>query len=537
MFAGPLQEKRRLRACSEIGDCCHCAAGLGSAVVQHHAGLSKRVQCAIYAAFLAFAIGDGAVAQAPAGQSATTSRPLSPATANPGARPVLSPSPAANTGQKPANINKPNRGSNEGNLVGHGGPVKALAVDRGRNHVLTGSFDYAMMLWDISQRPPKQIMRFDGHEGAVNAVAFVPGGKLVLAAGNDGDIWVWQRATGKLQHRFKGHKGKVNHLSVSRDGHYAVSSSWDHTARIWDLQAMRAGPVLKGHKGPVNAAVFSGDGSHVYTASYDGTIGLWERASGKFDRPILKNGWGINVLKQLPNAKQLLWGALNGAVGVIEAPSGKEIVRLPSHSRPALSVATIAKPGLIATGGGDGVIRVIRIGDWAVLEEYQNAYGPIWALDFVAGGKHMYYGGLDDFATRWQVSPRKAFEPVASKYPRRFQVSKEVSAGERQFARKCSVCHTLEKAGRNRAGPTLYGIFGRKAGALAGYPYSDALKNANIVWNSETIGKLFALGPEHFTPGSKMPLQKISDPKTRADLIGYLKIATAPDGGAAGTKK
>ena len=414
------------------------------------------------------------------------------------------------------------------NLTGHGGPVKAIAVDRGGRRALTGSFDYAMMLWDISGPVPKELARFDAHEGAINAVAFVPGGKFVLAAGDDGSVWMWDVKQKKLHHRFRGHTAKINHLGVSVDGRFAVSASWDRTARIWDLHKLMAGPVLTGHKGPVNAAVFSQDGKTVYTASYDGTIGQWHRSDGQFELPLMKVPWGINVLVRLPDGKQLLWGALNGSSGIVDARTGKQVARLPEHSRPVLSASVIAKPGLIATGGGDGVIRVMRIGDWALIEEYQNPLGPIWALAFIPGGKRMYYGGLDDFATMWQVAPRKPFEPVASKFPRRFQVSKEVSAGERQFARKCSVCHTLKKNGRNRAGPTLYNIFGRKAGTIPGYPYSDALKNANIVWSDETIGKLFALGPEHFTPGSKMPLQKITDPVKRADLIAFLKKATRP---------
>ena len=95
---------------------------------------------------------------------------------------------------------------------------------------------------------------------------------------------------------------------------------------------------------------------------------------------------------------------------------------------------------------------------------------------------------------------REPFEAIPSSFPRRFQVRGEtgdqVAAGEAQFARKCSVCHTLQKDGANRAGPTLHGVFGRKIGTLPGYPYSDALKRMDIVWNEETISKLFELGPD-----------------------------------------
>ena len=87
---------------------------------------------------------------------------------------------------------------------------------------------------------------------------------------------------------------------------------------------------------------------------------------------------------------------------------------------------------------------------------------------------------------------------------------------------------TLAPDGRNRAGPTLYGVFGRRIATLPGYPYSEPLKKLDIVWNETTIARLFEIGPHEFTPGSKMPLQKITDAKQRDALIAFLKQATAP---------
>jgi cytochrome c len=84
---------------------------------------------------------------------------------------------------------------------------------------------------------------------------------------------------------------------------------------------------------------------------------------------------------------------------------------------------------------------------------------------------------------------------------------------------------TLDDA--NRAGPTLYRIFGRRAGSVQGYPYSAALKSSDVVWTPKTLGKLFELGPHRYTPGSKMPLQRITDASKRQALIRFLKSATA----------
>src|SRR5262245_31456032 len=129
-----------------------------------------------------------------------------------------------------------------GNLIGHGGPIKALAVDAASGRALTGSFDYAMMLWDVSAEAAVRLERLDDHDGAVNAVAFVPGGTLAVAAGDDARVAVWDLATGKLAHRFNGHTAKITGLVVSADGKWAASASWDRTARLWDLERLAPGP-------------------------------------------------------------------------------------------------------------------------------------------------------------------------------------------------------------------------------------------------------------------------------------------------------
>lgn len=427
---------------------------------------------------------------------------------------------------------KTERAKQIGNLVGHGGPIKAIAVDSLSERAVTGSFDYAMMVWDISGAAAKVLRRFDQHDGAVNAVAFVHGSTRVLAAGDDGALSVWDTETGQLAHRFEGHTAKINHVAVSLDGRFAVTSSWDRTARLWDLNAMLPGPVLVGHGGPVNAAQFSGDGEHVYTAGYDGVLRLFKRVDGSLERPLYKHGWGLNVLVRVPGRNEFVTGGLNGSVLVIDGKSGEVVKELAAFERPVLSVAIVEKPGLLAVGAGDGKVRVVRLADWEEIEAYQNPFGPVWALAFAPDGSALYYGGLDDFATRWQIQPRAPFEAVDSPYPRRFQVSGNpddpIAQGALQFARKCSVCHTLKSDGKNRAGPTLYKLFGRRIASLPDYPYSKGLNELDIVWTEETVSKLFELGPENFTPGSKMPLQKMTDPQQRAALIAFLKIATQP---------
>ena len=76
-----------------------------------------------------------------------------------------------------------------------------------------------------------------------------------------------------------------------------------------------------------------------------------------------------------------------------------------------------------------------------------------------------------------------------------------------------------------RAGPTLAGLFGRRIATLPGYNFSEALKKLDIIWTPATVSKLFEIGPLAYTPGTKMPEQRIGSAEDRAALVDFLQRA------------
>ena len=96
----------------------------------------------------------------------------------------------------------------------------------------------------------------------------------------------------------------------------------------------------------------------------------------------------------------------------------------------------------------------------------------------------------------------------------------------RKIFRACVACHTLGADQANRAGPTLAGIFGRRIATAPGYNFSEALKRLDIVWTPETVSRLFEIGPQAYTPGTKMPEQRIGSEQDRAALVQFLERAT-----------
>jgi cytochrome c len=99
----------------------------------------------------------------------------------------------------------------------------------------------------------------------------------------------------------------------------------------------------------------------------------------------------------------------------------------------------------------------------------------------------------------------------------------DAARGEAKF-QDCAACHKLE-AGANNLGPSLHGIFERKAGELADFRYSPAIKRSGIAWTPETLDTFIA-DPQAMVPGNRMPYAGMASAGDRADLIAYLQKMT-----------
>jgi cytochrome c len=93
----------------------------------------------------------------------------------------------------------------------------------------------------------------------------------------------------------------------------------------------------------------------------------------------------------------------------------------------------------------------------------------------------------------------------------------------REKLAECASCHSIEK-GVDGVGPSLFGLFQRKAGEVADFRYSPALKRSGITWTAQTLDRYIA-DPQKSVPGNRMPYSGMPDSGERADLIAYLQKA------------
>ncbi|HKQ23905.1 MAG TPA: c-type cytochrome [Burkholderiales bacterium] len=99
----------------------------------------------------------------------------------------------------------------------------------------------------------------------------------------------------------------------------------------------------------------------------------------------------------------------------------------------------------------------------------------------------------------------------------------EPGRGETIYEERCTACHSLDV---NRVGPMHRGVYGRKAGSVKAFPYSQALKESKVVWDEQSLDRWLS-NPEAFIPGQRMGYQ-LSVATDRADVIAFLKARSAP---------
>ena len=404
-------------------------------------------------------------------------------------------------------------------LKGHGGPIKGIGTGADGT-ITTASFDNSVGVWHDGVP-----IWLEGHEAAVNAVVYLGDGRVV-SAGDDFSVRLWDSA-GKA--RILGrHLGKVIRLALSPDRAHVASASWDGTARIWSLKGDDPPIEIKGHTAGVNDVAFSPDGTRLYSASSDGSVRVWNTSTGAPLQRVVRHGFGVNTLVVSPDNAWVAYGAVDGAVRVIRLSDDRQIHDFTADRRPILAMAYHAGAARIAVGDAHGYIMMIDTQDWRISNDFRATLsGPIWALEFSLDGRNIHAGGLDNALYSWPVTDLDKAAQMANASQSYLTPPEDMTNGERQFQRKCSICHALGPDTQRRAGPTLYHVFGRAAGSLAGYPYSQTLLTSDIVWSEATIDLLFDLGPDHYIPGSKMPMQRITAPGDRDDLVAFLKQATS----------
>src|SRR3954471_11460556 len=403
-------------------------------------------------------------------------------------------------------------------LRGHGGPVRALVISPDGETAISGSFDSTAIRWSLTRNVAEQVLRF--HDDAVNAVVLLGDGRAATA-GADGRIAIWRAGNPQPDTVLEGHTAPIAALALSPDGATLASASWDQTVRLWPL-AGGAPRVLDGHTQNVNGVAFAPDGRNLVSVGYDQSLRIW---------PLLSSASPVVVAMPVPlNAVaigsdgEIAAGGADGRLYFLGS-DGTRAGEAAAGPRPVISIATSPDGALLAAAGIGGTVAVI---DRKTRELARTLVGPglpVWSVAFLPDSRTLLTGGADNIIRRWNAVTGEPVDPLLLEKEGDPLAAYAGDHGAEVF-RACVACHTLRPDQANRAGPTLANLFGRRIATLPGYNFSEALKRLDIVWTPETVSKLFEVGPALYTPGTKMPEQRIGSEQDRAALVQFIERAT-----------
>ena len=250
---------------------------------------------------------------------------------------------------------------------------------------------------------------------AINGAAFSPDSRLVVTAGADQEVRIWDVRRGQVIARLRtGHTAAINTVTFSPDGALVLTASDDGTARLWDVRAGQQVEPTLGREGdaPLKVARFAPDGSSVLTAGEDGVIRLWAVASAIGGDGLARQLIGelrghempVRSAEFSPDGSFIVTASDDGTARVWDARRRNTVHVLREHRDAVLSVHVSRDGHSVLTAGADGLALVWNLQPATLVATLQGHSAGVNSVQFSADGQRILTAGDDRTARIWSLT-------------------------------------------------------------------------------------------------------------------------------------
>ncbi|MDB5335813.1 MAG: serine/threonine protein kinase with repeat, partial [Planctomycetaceae bacterium] len=241
-------------------------------------------------------------------------------------------------------------------LEGHSGWIRSVSFSHDGLRIVSSSDDKTVKIWDA--QTGQEIRTLQGHDAAVQSAAFSPDGSRIVSGSNDQIIKVWNAQTGAEQQALTGHKAAVLSVAFSPDGQWIVSGSDDHTAKIWNVQTAKFTQDFTEHSAPIQSVGFSPDGQRIVSGSRDGLVLVWNANTVAIEQTCAGHTGWIRSVIFTPSGNRIVSASDDKTIMVWDLQTGKEQFTLQGHTDGVACAHVSLDDKRIASGSYDKSIKI-----------------------------------------------------------------------------------------------------------------------------------------------------------------------------------
>jgi WD40 repeat protein len=285
--------------------------------------------------------------------------------------------------------------------LGHSSSVISVAIAPKGKTALSGSEDGDLKLWDLATG--HEIRAFAGHSGGVSLVAIAPDGKSALSCGYN-TLKLWDLATGHQIRELKGHSRQVRSVAIAPDGKTVLSGGADNTLKLWDLASGRELRTFTGHSHEVYSVAIAPDGKTALSGSLDRTLKLWDVATGREMHTLTGHSQMVTSVAFAPDGKTALSGSYDGTLKLWDLANGREKRTFTGHSNFVHSVAIAPNGKTALSGSSDNTLKLWDLATGREVRTFPGHSLTITSVAFAPDGKTALSGSSDRTLKLWDLA-------------------------------------------------------------------------------------------------------------------------------------
>ena len=285
--------------------------------------------------------------------------------------------------------------------------------------LITAGDDHVVRVWDLTSGI--QTRQLQGHSGWIRTSSFVPNSTEVVTAGDDGKVLMWNAASGSLSRQILQLDHTVSRLVISPDARTLGLVGFSNDILVLELATGNVLHKLDGQTGDMRAIGFSGSGKVLATGGRDGTIRLWSVDSGQPLGEFVAHRRRVRDLKFVNDDSLVVSVSDDRTMFVTNLEDTAASFRIPLGSVIPFAIADCGNGHEVAVGGTDNQVSVWDLQKQSIRKMFKGHSGSITSLDYIPRanglGGLLVSGSFDTSVRTWPLAPVQPVRVRVSEQP------------------------------------------------------------------------------------------------------------------------